>query len=78
MEVTVDQVGRILVPKALRTRLGIEPGSVVDLSEYGAALQVTPAGRTAKLKRKNGKLVAVSSTPLTDEEMFAVIDAGRR
>ena len=78
MEVTVDQVGRILVPKVLRTRLGIEPGSVVDLSEYGTGLQLTPAGRTARIEHENGKLVAVSGTPFSDEEMFAAIDAGRR
>ncbi len=78
MQVTVDQVGRILVPKALRARLGIEPGSVLDISEYGTGLHLTSAGRTARLERENGKLVAVSSKPITDEEMFAVIDAGRR
>ena len=78
MEVTVDQVGRILVPKALRKRLGIEPGSVLDISEYGAGLQLTSVGRTARLEREDGKLVAVSSNPINDEEMFAAIDAGRR
>ena len=40
--------------------------------------QVAPGGRTARLERKSGKLVAVSDTVVTDDDVFAVIDAGRR
>ncbi len=75
----MDAGGRILVPKALRDALGLVPGSVVDLSAYGRALQITPGGRTATLRREpGGRLVAVGGTPVTDESTFALIDAGRR
>lgn len=79
MEATVDSVGRILVPKQLRDALGITPGSVVDISWYGSGVQITPGGRTARLERDEaGRLVAVGGGPLTDEMMFALIDAGHR
>lgn len=78
MEAVVDHVGRIVIPKSLRDRLGLTPGSRVDVSQYGDGLHVAPGGRTARLERKSGKLVAVSDTVVTDDDVFAVIDAGRR
>jgi AbrB family looped-hinge helix DNA binding protein len=79
MEATVDAVGRIVLPKALRDLLGLEPGSTVDISQYGAGLTVIPHGRTAKLVEENGALVvAAGETVLTDEVMYRLIDAGRR
>lgn len=78
METTIDSVGRIVVPKPLRDAFGLTPGSTVDISPYGAGLQLTPGGRTARLAEENGKLVATGEGTLTDADMFAVIDAGRR
>lgn len=79
MEATIDSGGRILLPKSLRDALGLTPGSTVDISAYGSGVQVTPGGRTARLERDaEGRLVATSDSVVTDEDMFAVIDAGRR
>lgn len=79
MEATIDSGGRLLLPKALRDALGLAPGSVVDISAYGRALQITPGGRTARLRREpGGRLVADGETPVSDEVTFALIDSGRR
>lgn len=79
MEATIDSGGRILLPKSLRDALGLAPGSKVDISAYGSGVQVTPSGRTATIRKEaDGRLVAVSDTVVTDEDMFALIDAGRR
>ena len=78
MEVAVDSVGRLMVPKVFRDALGITPGSKVDVSAYGAGLQIIPGRRAAGLVRENGRLVIDSDTPVTDDQMFALIDAGRR
>ena len=78
MEVTVDQVGRILVPKALREQAGLVPGSVVDISLYGDGLHVSPGGRTARLERRDGKLVAVADTVVTDDDVVLLVDSIRR
>ncbi len=78
MEATIDSVGRLVVPKPLRDALGLTPGTTVDLSLYGAGLQLIPAGRTERLRKTKGGLVAESNTVVTDDDVFALIDAGRR
>ena len=74
----MDGVGRIVVPKQLRDALGLVPGSTVDVSQYGAGLQLVPVGRTARLVEEDGVLVADGDTPIDDDDVFGLIDAGRR
>lgn len=78
MKTTIDAAGRIVIPKQLRDAVGLEPGAEVDVSLYGAGIQLIPGGRTARLVRKNGHLVATGEGILGDDDVFALIDAGRR
>lgn len=78
MEAAIDAVGRIVVPKPLRDALGLVAGSRVDISRYGAGLQLVPAGRTAQLIEESGVLVATGDTLIDDDDVFGLIDSGRR
>jgi AbrB family looped-hinge helix DNA binding protein len=78
MKSKVDDVGRIVVPKAMRERLGLTPGSIVDISLYGDGLHVSPGGRTARLERRGDHLVAVADTEVSDDDVFDIIDSVRR
>jgi AbrB family looped-hinge helix DNA binding protein len=78
MKITVDSVGRIVVPKSLRDALGLRPGSTVDISLYGSGLQLIATGRTARLVDEGGVLVATGETPIDDDLVFGLIDADRR
>lgn len=78
METTIDAVGRIVVPKPLREALGLVAGSTVDISRYGAGLQLIPTGRTARLVEESGALVATGDTMIDDVVVFGLIDTGRR
>lgn len=78
MEVTIDSVGRIVVPKPLRAALGLVAGSTVDISRYGSGLQLVPTGRTARLVDESGVLVATGDTTIDDDDVFGLIDSGRR
>jgi len=77
MHTTIDAAGRVVVPKALRDALGLTAGTTLDISIYGDGLQVVPGGRTARLRRVAGRLVAESETVVTDDMVFAALDAGR-
>jgi AbrB family looped-hinge helix DNA binding protein len=77
MDALIDQAGRIVLPKPIRDALGLLPGTKVDISSYGAGVQIIPAGRTARLVEEDGVLVASGETPVNDDIMFALIDAGR-
>jgi AbrB family looped-hinge helix DNA binding protein len=78
MKAVVDSVGRIVLPKPMRDALGLTAGTSVDISAYGAGLQLIPTGRTARLVLENGVLVATGNTSIDDDTMFGLIDAGRR
>jgi AbrB family looped-hinge helix DNA binding protein len=78
MEGVVDQAGRIVLPKPIRDALGLLPGTKVDISPYGAGVQVVPAGRTARLVEEDGVLVSAGDTPVDDDILFGLIDAGRK
>lgn len=78
MEATIDRAGRIVLPKPMRDALGLRPGTTVDISWYGAGLQIVAAGRTARLIEEDGVLVADSETRIDDDIVFGLIDAGRR
>lgn len=77
MKISMDSAGRILVPKPLRDALGLSAGSTVDISRYGAGLQLVPTGRTARLVIEDGVLVASGETAVDDDDVFGLIDAGR-
>ena len=78
MEATIDSGGRILLPKALRDSLGLTPGSTVDVSAYGDGITIIPGGRTAEvIESEDGRLIGRGSSRISDEDILALIDAGR-
>lgn len=78
MEARVDSGGRIVVPKPMREALGLVPGSIVDITPYGAGLVIIPGGRTARLVEVDGELVGKPDAVIDDDVVFALIDAGRK
>jgi AbrB family looped-hinge helix DNA binding protein len=78
MRVSVDAVGRVVIPKPLREALGLTAGSTVDISRYGAGIQLVPTGRTARLDDESGQLVVTGDTTIDDDAVFGLIDTGRR
>ena len=78
MKTSMDSVGRIVVPKPLRDAMGLTAGSTIDISRYGTGLQLIASGRTARLVRESGVLVATGETHVDDAAIFDLIESGRR
>ncbi len=79
MKATVDQVGRIVLPKPLRDALGLTSGMEVDVSRYGNGLQIVPGGRTAQVVHDvDGRLVLTGSVTIDDDDVLSILDDTRR
>jgi AbrB family looped-hinge helix DNA binding protein len=81
MRSAIDSAGRIVIPKALRDRLGLERGRVVEIREREGRIEIEPAATPMSLARRAGGPVAVPDgklPPLTDDIVRATIDRTRR
>jgi bifunctional DNA-binding transcriptional regulator/antitoxin component of YhaV-PrlF toxin-antitoxin module len=76
---SVDPVGRLIIPKSLRTSLGILGRAKVRLELVGdhaeISLATTPAGTA---RRQNGRLVHAAPLPADWDSGDAVLQARER
>lgn len=77
MRATIDKVGRVVIPKPLRDQAGLRPGEV-ELILDGPGVRIEPvAGQT--LEERDGVLVVPPvGERITDDDVRALRDAGRR
>jgi AbrB family looped-hinge helix DNA binding protein len=77
MRTTIDKAGRLVIPRALRDRVGLAGGGEVELELDGASVRVSPVAGT-DLKDAAGLLVIpATGAPLTSEYVRELIDADR-
>ncbi|MER3462193.1 MAG: AbrB/MazE/SpoVT family DNA-binding domain-containing protein [Armatimonadota bacterium] len=74
MQATLDKFGRVLIPKRLRERLGLQPNDVLELELEDGKLTLLPrrtpppprfAAKPASLRRK-GRVLVVESEATAD------------
>lgn len=81
MQVTVDRVGRIVIPKPLRDALGIGPDTQLDVVPDGTGLRLEPVGVPERaIEQQDGLplLGAVPGTRLTDDDVRRLRDELQR
>ncbi|HET9101796.1 MAG TPA: AbrB/MazE/SpoVT family DNA-binding domain-containing protein [Solirubrobacteraceae bacterium] len=77
MRATLDQAGRVVIPKQLRDELGFRPGEV-EMTADGNVLRVEPV-TGERLQERNGRLVIPAEGAAIDDAFVrAARDAGRR
>ena len=70
MDLVIDKLGRVVIPKALRQRLGLHAGMHLEISESDGALVLKPAEETvSKLVMRNGLTVHTGSKPVGDMDI---------
>jgi AbrB family looped-hinge helix DNA binding protein len=80
MRTTIDAGGRVVIPKSIRDRLGLGPGSEVELAEAEGGVEIRPALYPTDVEEVDGRLVARRDglPPLTDEIVRETIERTRR
>ena len=71
----------MVIPKAMRDRVGLRPGTVVDVAEREGHVEIAPAETPMQLVEVDGVLVAKSAEdlpPLTDDLVREVLERTRR
>lgn len=81
MFVTVDRVGRVVIPKAMRVALGIGPDTELELIPDGAGLRLEPVRRQQRpIEQRDGLPVlgSVQGAVLTDDDVRRIRDDVQR
>lgn len=77
MRATIDKAGRLVLPKPLRDRVGLQSGEVEVFAD-GAGLRVEAIAGD-DLEERDGRLVVPSAGAAIDDEMIqALRDADQR
>jgi len=77
MRTTIDKAGRLVVPKALRDRLGLRAGEV-ELTADGTALRVEAVSDEAVEERSGRLIIPASGELISAEEVRELRDADQR
>jgi len=71
MTTTIDKAGRVVIPAAVRERLGLLPGTELAVSADDGTVRLTPVVTPPKLVDRRGWLVA---RPAGDRRTLPKID----
>lgn len=57
MHIAIDRLGRVVIPKQVRDRFHLIPGTELDLNIEADGFRISPVGRGESLVSKQGILV---------------------
>jgi AbrB family looped-hinge helix DNA binding protein len=72
-KVTLDQAGRVVLPKAVRDELRLSPGDTLDLTVQGEDVTLRPRRAATPLQKERGIWVLRTGKTLTAEETQAML-----
>ena len=81
MQSSIDTAGRLVIPKAIRDRLGLTGGQLVEIRERDGTIEIQPAPTPMTLVDTDGSPVAVPDAELprlTDDMVRATLERTRR
>ena len=67
-KVTIDRVGRVVLPKKLRDELHLSPGDILSVTLQGDQVTLRPRRSAASLQKKQGVWVFSAGKPMTSDE----------
>ncbi len=78
MQVSIDSVGRVVVPKPLRDELGLSPDVALEIEVVDGHLELSVPQKPAELiTGPHGPSIAATGMPITDEGVRRTLEAVR-
>lgn len=81
MRTTIDSVGRVVVPKALRDNLGLTGGEELEIAERDGRIELEPTATPMTLVGEGTEVASVPDDPLpplTDATVRETLERTRR
>lgn len=81
MRTTIDAAGRVVIPKALRDRLGWRGGASLEIVERDGRIEIEASVADVTVVERDGLPVAVPAAPLpalTDDLVRVTLEQTRR
>ena len=72
--VTLDEAGRVMIPKALRDQLRLEPGDTLELQSEGERMTLRPVRSASRLHKEQGAWVFRSGEKLSAADTDKVLN----
>ena len=63
MSTTIDKAGRLVIPKAIRERLGLRSGDKLEIEDVEGAIMITRPHEDSPLVEGEGGLLTMGSGP---------------
>jgi AbrB family looped-hinge helix DNA binding protein len=77
MQITLDRMSRIVVPKAIRDRFALKPGDDLEITLEPDGIRLRPASPASPLTEERGILVCSSAVPPSVWDIGAFLDEQR-
>jgi AbrB family looped-hinge helix DNA binding protein len=81
MKVTIDNAGRVVLPKSIRDAAGLSGGQEVEVRLVGAVVEIEPTQPEVRMRTRPGRLPVLEADgpvePVSDEDVRAGLDAQR-
>jgi AbrB family looped-hinge helix DNA binding protein len=77
MQITLDRMSRIVVPKAIRDRFALKPGDDLEITIEPDGIRLRPASPASPFTEESGILVCSSAVPSSMWDLGAFLEEQR-